>query len=424
MEFPRLAEGRVREALADTPVVAVQGPRQCGKTTLVKRFPGQFVTLDDSLALDAAVRNPDGFLAQFPDRVVIDEVQRAPGLFRAIKKSVDADRRPGRFLLTGSSNVLVLPRLSESLAGRMEVVPLWPLAQAEVCGGEGGFVWEAFGKEHGPPARTSGRTVAPPENGPSPRAPLPWRGEGGVWERVCRGGFPEPLARPSDERATAWFESYVKTVTERDVRELSDIEGLTAMPRLLRVLARYSGESVNVARLSRETGVPHTTMTRYLSLLESVFLLRPLPAWTEGAQGAKSAKLLFADPGVLTFLLGTDPSSVASDEVTSRRLLECFVAMECVRLCDAVSTGVRVLHFRSLRTWSVPVVLESRDGRIVGVDVCLTPVPSPDDFRGLEFLREVAGDRFLRGVLLCAGAMDVGRYSDRMSSLPLSALWA
>jgi predicted AAA+ superfamily ATPase len=404
--FRRLAQARIRKAFADTPVVVVQGPRQCGKTTLVREFGGPFVTLDDSLALDAATRNPDGFIAQFPDRVVIDEVQRAPGLFRAIKKAVDADRRPGRFLLTGSSNVLLLPKLSESLAGRMEVVPLWPLSQAEIEGAEGLAIDELFSPSHGLPARTFGQTMAPFD-----------------WDRVCRGGFPEPFARASHDRASAWFDSYVTTVTERDVRDLSDIEGLTAMPRLLRVLARHCGESLNVSRISRETGIAHTTLTRYLSLLESVFLLRPLHAITAGAKTAKAEKLMFADTGLLAFLLGIEAHNLLHDEINARRLLECFVAMELVRLCDAKYPRYKVMHFRSLRTWSVPIVIAAPDGRIVGIDVCMSRHPSPQDFRALAFLQDVAGDAFVRGILLCVGG-PAKSYSDQLLGADVSSLWA
>jgi len=211
-------------------------------------------------------------------------------------------------------------------------------------------------------------------------------------------------------------------VTERDVRDLSDIEGLTAMPRLLRTIARHCGESLNVSRVSRETGIPHTTLTRYLSLLESVFLLRPLAAWTDGAKTAKSEKLMFADAGLLAFLLGIEPQQLADNELNAKRLLECFVAMELVRLCDAKYPRHSVMHFRSLRTWSVPIVIVAPDGRVVGVDVCLSSHPGPADFRGLEFLMGVAGDRFVRGFLLCAGGSDLS-YMDKLSAAPVSALW-
>jgi predicted AAA+ superfamily ATPase len=417
--FKRLAESRLKDALGDTPVVVVQGPRQCGKTTLVRQTGLPFVTLDDALALDFATRNPDGFIAQFDGPIVIDEVQRAPGLFMAIKKAVDADRRPGRFLLTGSSNVLLLPRLSESLAGRMETVPLWPLSQAEIGGGEGGFVSGLFRGSPSPlaPLPQKGEES---ESSPSPPNPLSPRGErGSFFETICRGGFPEAVSRGSMERVRAWFESYVTTVTERDVRDLADIEGLTAMPRLLRVLARHCGETLNVSRLSREVGIPHTTLTRYLSLLESVFVLRPLAAWSEGPKSAKTGKVMFADSGVLCSLLGVDPSVLVHDEAYAHRALECFVAMEVLRLLPPF---YRLLHFRSLRTWSVPIVVESPDGRIVGIDLCLDSVPPPAAFRGLEVLQEIAGERFVQGIVLYLGEGET-QVSERLRAVGIGALW-
>ncbi|MCH8980284.1 MAG: ATP-binding protein, partial [Armatimonadetes bacterium] len=350
--YRRLAEARVADAIEDTPVVVVQGPRQCGKSTLVQQFcvgDVPYITLDDGLSLDAATRNPDAFIARFRGPAVLDEVQRAPGLFRAIKKSVDQNRTPGRFLLTGSSNVLLLPKLSESLAGRMEIVPLWPLAQSEIESSEGSFLDWAFSHEQGP-------CDAP---------------ETDLTDRILAGGFPEPLGRQTFARKAAWFESYLKTIAERDVRDLADIEGLTAMPRLLRVMAHHTGETVNVSRLSRETGIPHTTLTRYLALLESVFLLCSLPAWESdsGVRTIKSSKLHFSDPGLLAHLLGADIERLELDQGLIRRLLESFVAMELVRLADAHERSYRVLHFRSVRQWSVPVVIQAPDGRIVGIDL-------------------------------------------------------
>jgi predicted AAA+ superfamily ATPase len=224
------------------------------------------------------------------------------------------------------------------------------------------------------------------------------------------------LSRASHDRAAAWFASYLKTVTERDVRDLAAIEGLTEMPGLLRSLARQCGEPLNVSRLSRETGVPHTTLTRYLSLLESVFVLRPLPAWT--AKGASTtAKVSFGDPGVLAFLLGADPRSL--DEDVARRVLECFVSCELERLGGRFS----VMHFRSAKSWSVPVVVVAPDGRVCGVSVSSSAVPGPEEFRGLEFLADVAGERFVRGVLLSPRMSSVAGFTERLSALPLSCLW-
>jgi predicted AAA+ superfamily ATPase len=414
--FRRFAHHRIAEALRDTPVVVVQGPRQCGKTTLVRAFAGRgvpFVTLDDALTLEAATRNPDGFVAQFRDQVVIDEVQRAPGLFMAIKKAVDEDRRPGRFLLTGSADVMLLPKLSESLAGRMETVPLWPLSQAEIEGGGDYFVRELFEERN--------RSGESPEERRE-RYSLVLRKElsgDNVWERIVRGGFPEPVVRNSLDRVRAWFHSYVTTVTERDVRDLSEIEGLTAMPRLLRVLARHCGETMNVARVSREVGIPVSTLSRYVSLLESVFVLRPLDAWTDAPRSGKTSKLMFADPGVLCSLLGADPYVLSQEEEMAHRALECFVAMEVLRLLPPF---YRLLHFRSLRTWSVPIVVESPDGRIAGIDVCADASPPMSAFRGLEVLQEIAGDRFVRGVVVYLGLEPVG-ISDRLGAVGVGSLW-
>ena len=367
--FRRMAEARVAEAIEDTPVVVVQGPRQCGKSTLVQQFcvgDVPYITLDDGLSLDAATRSPDAFVGRFRGPAVLDEVQRAPGLFRAIKKSVDQNRTPGRFLLTGSSNVLLLPKLSESLAGRMEIVPLWPLTQAELESTEAGFLDWAFSSQQGPFE--------------APKSDLP--------DRILAGGFPEPLGRQTSARRSAWFESYVRTITERDVRDLADIEGLTAMPRLLRVMAQHTGETMNVSRLSRETGIPHTTLTRYVALLESVFLLCSLPAWESdsGVRTIKSSKLHFSDPGLLAHLLGADSERLSLDQGMMRRLLESFVAMELVRLADAHERSYRVLHFRSVRQWSVPVVVQAPDGRIVGIDLTAEQEVGPEQLRGLEFL--------------------------------------
>ena len=299
-------------------------------------------------------------------------------------------------MLTGSSNVLTLPKLSESLAGRMEVVPLWPLAQSEVAGTEPFFLDDLLMGE------------------------LPSDAEAdGLWERVCAGGFPEPLGRASHDRREAWFSSYVTTVTERDVRDLADIEGLTAMPRLLRTLARHAGEPMNVSRLSRETGVPHTTLTRYVSLLESVFLLRPLPSWKSGA---KAAKLQFADPGVLTHLLGTSPEMLPQDEVAAQRSLECFVAAEVLRQCDARAARARVQHFRSVRTWSVPVVVVAPDQRAVGIALSLDRSPGAEAFRGLEVLAEIAGADFAQGIVLHARE-EKRRVTEKLCMAPVSCLW-
>ena len=400
----RMMGQRVQEAMTDTPVVMVQGPRQCGKSTLVRELAPHlpYVSLDDPAALDFAHRNPRAFLKAHPDGLILDEVQRAPDIFRSLKAEVDEDRRPGRFLMTGSSSLLLLPKLSESLAGRMEVASLWPLAQAEIGESSGSFVDRAFA-------------------GDLPLA----KGEPLDWSRIHRGGFPEPFHRTVESRRRAWFEAYVKALIERDVRSLSDIEGLTALPRLLKLLARSVGETLNVSSLSRESGIAHTTLNRYIGLLEAVFLIHPFSAWSSGLshRTLKAQRVAFVDSGLLIHLLGVDPATLSPEEPLVRGVLSSWVGMELQRQGGWSETTMEVVHFRSVRQYEVPIVMARGDGQIVAIDVTAESYPSPAGLRPIEFLEQVAGDRLSAGILLTAGP-EARRLSEKLWALPYSALWA
>jgi len=381
----------VQAALADTPVVAIHGPRQCGKTTLARELAPDFpyVTLDDPLSLESAIRTPASFLAAHPDHVVIDEIQRAPNLFRAIKAEVDRDRRPGRFLLTGSANVMLLPKMSDSLAGRMEAVPLYPLAQAEIVATGSNFVDRIFAERFRP----------------GECEPADWDG------LARRGGFPEPVGRATSARREAWFSAYVKALIERDIRDLADIDGLRALPSLLRALARQTGDALNVTALARETGIPATSVQRYISLLEAVYLVRLIPAWTLVKTGkvAKTAKVAFLDSGLHSHLSGT-PN------------LANFVSTELIKQASWAETPVEVRHFRSLTALSVPIVLQSGDGRLVGIVVIDRERAESGDQKALAFLKEVAGPAFLRGIVITTGNRAVS-YTDQLSEIGLAGLW-
>jgi predicted AAA+ superfamily ATPase len=386
----RFITTRLVEALSDTPVVVVQGPRQCGKSTLVQGLDhGPYATLDDSLDRSAANLTPASFLTRSP-RMVIDEVQREPGLFRELKKQVDKDRAPGRFLLTGSANVFLVPKLADSLAGRMEVVPLWPLSQAEIENAGTSFADATFGVDW-------------PEGGQCTD----------LSERISRGGFPEPFARATASRRKAWFEAYIRALVERDVRDLADIEGVAQLPRLLQSLARRPYEVLNVSALARETGVPHTTLTRYLALLEGVFLIYSIPAWTAtDARAAKTERIAFTDTGVWAHLSGMPPLTG----------VENFVAMELVKQATWSETPYQVMHFRSVRQHSVPVLMRREDGKMVGLTIIDRPEPEPGDLKALEFLADVAAADFHRGLVLHTGTR-CGPVTDRIGVAPLSSLW-
>lgn len=400
----------VHEAMQDTPVVLLNGARQTGKSTLVRsgmfgNSAARYLTLDEAGVLAAAEADPAGFLSGLEGPVILDEVQRSPGLFPAIKAEVDRDRRPGRFLLTGSANVLLLPRLSESLAGRMEILTLWPLSQGEIEDVEEGFVDAAFSEE--PTSFQQGSEGTP-----------------NLFERMLRGGYPEALGRGSEARRRAWFGSYVTTILQRDVRDLSNIEGLTELPHLLSLLAARAASMVNYSELSRGASIPQSTLKRYVSLLEATFLVQTLPAWSSnlGKRLVRSPKLLLCDTGLISSLQGLSAKRLASNPVLVGPLLENFVAMELRKQSAWSLTQPRLFHFRTHTGHEVDVVLEDATGGIVGVEVKAAATVGARDFRGLRALAETAGDRFRRGIVLYTG-MTAIPFGKDLYALPVSSLW-
>lgn len=400
--FDRWAKVRVLDALADTPVVLVHGPRQVGKSTLVREIgveqDSTYVTLDDWRVLAFAREDPAGFLRSHPGHVVIDEVQRAPELLLAMKAEIDRDRRPGRFLLTGSANVLTVPKVADSLAGRMEIVDLLPLAEGERSGHSPEWLSTLF--DRGPLKSSLGEAVDPVD--------------------LLRGGFPEPSAR-SAPRRDAWFASYVRSLLERDVRDLAQIDGIAQMPRLLKSLAHANGASLNVASLSRESGIPATTLLRYLDLLRTMFLIRDLPAWSsdQGTALAKAPKLHLVDVGLWGHIIGIDERRVRSDEGLRSAILRSAGILEFFKASLALPSGIRLFHLRTVRQKEVDLVVEAANGDLVGVQ--FRESVQRYDVEGLEFLRELAGERFVRGVLLHAGD-DRVPLAPQIEALPLGMI--
>jgi len=407
----RTLTGAVTAALGDTPIVALHGARQTGKSTLAKAIadslhPAAYFTLDDAPVLAAATDDPASFIAGLAGAVVLDEIQRAPGLLLAIKASVDRDRQAGRFLLTGSAQLMALPHLADTLAGRIEVLTLHPFTQGEMAGVREAFIERAFSLESSLSAET-GVTSAD------------------LRERIATGGYPEAVARPSAARRSAWFRSYVATATERTVRDVAEISGLPDLRRLLAALAYRSGSLVNVADLSRTLGVPQTTLKRYLALLEIGFLVRRLPAWSANltTRLVKTPKVYITDSGLLAHLLATDPRRMADEPTQFGQVLESFVVNEIDRQAGWSDVPVRLLHYRTHVGREVDLVLEDDRGRIVGVEVKATASPAASDFNGLRSLAEAAGERFHRGVLLCLSRGPVP-FGPRLQTLPISALWS
>lgn len=408
----RNARESLETALGDTPVVLLQGARQVGKTTLVQALsadvkrPRRVLTLDDGAVLSAAQRDPEGFVAALTGPSAIDEVQRAPELFRTIKASVDRDRTPGRFLLTGSANVMLLPKLSESLAGRVELIPLWPLSQGEFEGVRERFIDRLFERET-PDWKGAARRARP------------------LVERMLRGGFPEAASRADAVRRDAWFSAYAETTLRREVRELSGAEGLAELPRLLAALAARAGGILNVADVSRALGMPQSTTRRYIALLEATFLAVMVPAWSTNRSSrlAKSAKVLIADSGLACHLVGANAERLADDGPARGAMLENFLAMEIIKQREWSRTKPAIHHFRSSAGAEVDLVLEDRAGRIVGIEFKSARSVGADAFRGLRALRELAGKNFVRGVVLNDGVETV-RFDPTLMAAPHSAVWS
>lgn len=404
--FKRFVERRADEALLDTPVVLIVGPRRAGKTTLVKKMGEvgrDYITLDDQTVLEAAQSDPAGFIRGL-DRAIIDEVQRAPDLLLAIKKTVDEDYRPGRFLLTGSANVLTLPRIADSLAGRMETLQMLPLARAEVEGRTPSFLERLFdGKLQNQRKAIVGDDLL---------------------HLVLLGGFPEAIARESERRRQDWARSYLTSILTRDLKDIADVEKLTELPKFVRLLAEHSGQLVNYSQFGAGINVSHKTGQRYVGLLEQVFLIATLQPWFTNAlkRIVKTPKLHFLDSCLLASARGLTFDRVKADRGTFGALLESFVFSEVLKLMTASDLRLTPYHFRDRDMREVDIVLERDDGMIAGIEVKASATVKAGDFTGLRALAEACGDRFASGIVLY-DSTDVVPFGDNLAAAPLASLW-
>lgn len=408
--FERHATNAVMEALAWSPVVLVEGARQAGKSVLARDIIGRarsasYITFDDALQLAAARANPQDFVLNLPDPVVLDEVQRAPEVFRAIKLTVDRDRRPGRFLLTGSANVLLLPRLSDSLAGRMRRVTLWPLSQGEIEGMAEQFIDAVFGAG-------------------DPRPVVGGETRGTIVHRIARGGFPEAVSLPEGSVRDGWMRDYVATLLDRDVREITAVTDRVGLPRLLRMLAARSATLLNTSDLSRNTGIPRGTIDRYMALFTTTFTVRFVPAWAGDVARrlVRSPKILFIDSGVCAHLCGVDTDRLASEPDRVGPLLETFVGGELVRQIEWAPGRIELMHYRDRAGAEVDWVLEDSQGRLVGIEVKATSSPTAGDFNGLRAFATQVGRRFYRGIVLYTGQA-TAPMGNGLWAMPVDALW-
>lgn len=402
---------QVREALSDTRVVGVMGPRQAGKSTLVQQIAAEsddatYVSMDDLEARAGASADPTGFVQGRPGLLVVDEIQRVPDLLLAIKASVDRDQRPGRFLLTGSSQLSANRGVSETLSGRIERLTLWPFSQSELVGHDHNFLDRLL----------AGDLPSDLEGDLDKRDYL---------ERALAGGYPEAVAR-SGRRREAWFDAYVQTVIERESPGIVASPRIADLPRVLRLAAARHAGILNVADLASDAQLPRSSVQRYLDVLEAVFLTVRIPAWSANLsqREIRAPKIFLTDPGLAAYLRHADVDTLVRPELAlgaDGPIVEGFVAAELLRQAEWSWLRPTLSHYRDRESAEVDLVVEAR-GRVAAVEVKAAAGADRSAVRSLSRLRDRLGDRFSAGVVLHTGTRGA-RLGERLYSLPISAVW-
>lgn len=347
---------------------------------------------------------PAGFVGDLPERAILDEVQRVPALFAALKVTVDRKRIAGRFMLTGSANVLLVPKLADSLAGRMEILRLHPLAQCELARHTPGFLDTLF---------TGGFKTRRTE-----------RLAGQLGERIVAGGYPAALVRPAGRRRATWYRDYLDALVQRDVRDLARISSLNALPRLLALAAAQTARLLNVADLASPFQLSRPTIRDYVTLLERVFLVETLPPWHSNrlSRLVKTPKLHVGDTGLACALLGMDAAGLAADRPLLGQLLETFVFQELRRQASWHGEPLMFFHYRDKDGAEVDIVIEQGSRALAGVEIKAAATVTAADFRGLRKLKDAAGKRFAAGVVIYDGET-CASFGNGMHAVPLRALW-
>ena len=408
--FPRHAQRSVLAALADTRVVVINGARQTGKSTLARLIaaasPGSELRYLDEAPVRAAAQADPSLFVRHDGLLVIDEVQRVPDLFLAIKHEVDTDPRPGRFLLTGSARLPGLQEIPDLLPGRAETIELSPLSQGEIDRSPDGFVEGLF------------------RHGVNIRVPSSDLRRDDYLERALRGGYPEAVRRADPGRRARFFESYITDLVNRDVRQLTEIERPADMRRLVNLVAAGTASLAVPAALASRLQVPASTVKRYLNLLDLLFITRRIPAWSTNltTRAVATPKLVLTDSGLAAHLTGMSLRRARQPTAPVGPLVETFVLGELTRQLALTDQPVRLYHYRDRDQYEVDAVLESASGELVACEVKAAETVRSEDFRGIQRLSRRLGDQLVAGVVLYAGGQPLP-FGDRLRAWPISALW-
>ena len=409
----RAITGAIKLALADTRVVAVQGARQTGKSTLVKEFVTdatvKYASLDVTAVRESARSNPADFVSQMPDGLlVIDEIQRVPELLLEIKNVVDNSNRPGQFLITGSSDLSKLSGVQESLAGRLERVELMPFSQQELLGVSSSFLTDVFNADYKPAIRTASLTRSD------------------YLELAIRGGYPEANQRHSKQRRDVWFDNYLQLLFEQEEADSKNGTNPEQARRFIRYLATIGGRELVIDSISNDINLKRYGVSQLLAYLEQLFLIEIVSPWSTSLTNRtiKHPKVFLKDSGLAARLLSAN-NSTASDLESSiaGTIFETFVFNELLRAASTLSTSLKFFHYRDTRKREVDIVIENDSEKLLLIEVKASSTVNVSDFRSINYLIETHPNRVARGIVIYTGT-DVLPFGERTLAIPAQLLWS
>lgn len=409
MKYHRSLTDKVLGGLSRSPAILLVGARQSGKSFLMKliakELAANYFTFDNLPTLASAREDPLGFIRTTPKPVILDEIQRVPELFLPIKEDIDMNRLAGRYSLTGSANPLVIPKLGDSLAGRMLLYELYPLSQGELIGKKENFLEKIFEKEFSFNFSTSFNKTH-------------------LIELVIRGGYPEMQEQASHEARSEWADAYLSLILQKDIQDLAKIEGLAQMPNLLITLATQVGTLLDFGNLAKGSSIPTTTLRRYFQLLQNLFIIHSLPAWNKNLKKrlVKSPKVYLVDSMILLQLLSFDASRLIKNPKILGSVTENFVILELLKQTTWSHKKIKLFHFHTESHQEIDIILEDENGKVVGLEIKSSETIGIEDFKHFRLLKEEAGSNFVRGIVLYAGHQTLS-FGPDLIAMPISSLW-